>query len=151
MRGKGYHRASKAIEVRPRTLSSISDLGSQNRDSHSNHQRQPAVPSAYGCSAPHASSGHEPKVHSRYQRHLTDLPWGALAVRIRLATYTRAAGITGRFASRTIVSNWFGSSPITLPWESMPRRFSSLLFPGAQQMISVNPTSSIALLSVAQS
>ena len=30
------------------------------------------------CAAPSSS------VHSRYQRHLTDLPWGTLAVRIQL-------------------------------------------------------------------
>ena len=31
-----------------------------------------------GCAVPSSS------IHSRYQRHLTDLPWGALAVRIQL-------------------------------------------------------------------
>src|SRR5688572_8341780 len=31
-----------------------------------------------GCALPSSS------VHGRYQRHLTDLPWGPLAVRIRL-------------------------------------------------------------------
>src|SRR5215510_16265267 len=28
------------------------------------------------------------RVHSRYQRHLTDLPWGSLSVRIRLTVRT---------------------------------------------------------------
>ena len=33
------------------------------------------------CARPSSS------VHSRYQRHLTDLPWGPVAVRIRLAVW----------------------------------------------------------------
>jgi hypothetical protein len=43
-------------------------------------QRTATAPTASGLGGVLPSSS----VHGRYQRHLTDLPWGPLAVRIRL-------------------------------------------------------------------